>query len=149
MFARWSDVDRMFTAMEILRKSKLDRLLTEMGRPYGPGQGWTLENSAPRTNLYDTGDKFLIQAEVPGLAHDDLSVKIQGNYLEIGGSRKDETPEGYTIHRAERGPVSFSRSLTLPSDVDADKAEATLKNGILTLTLPKAEAAKPKQVAIN
>ena len=80
---------------------------------------------------------------------DDLKVKIQGNYLEISGSRKADTPEGYTAHRLERGTPSFSRSFTLPVEVDANKVSATLKNGILTLMLPKAEIAKPKQITIK
>jgi HSP20 family protein len=83
------------------------------------------------------------------LSSDDLNVKIQGNYLEISGTRKADTPEGYKAHRIERGTAAFTRSFTLPADVDADKSEASLKNGILTLTLPKAEAAKPKQIEIH
>lgn len=90
-----------------------------------------------------------MQIEVPGIAREDLQLKIQGNYLEISGTRKSDAPEGYSAHRVERGTTSFTRSFTLPSDVDAAKVEAHLKNGLLTLTLPKEEEAKPRKITIN
>ncbi|HCY87614.1 MAG TPA: heat-shock protein Hsp20, partial [Desulfobacteraceae bacterium] len=80
---------------------------------------------------------------------DDLNVKIQGNYLEITGTRASDAPDGYKLHKAERGTGNFSRSLTLPADVDSTKAEATLKDGILYLTLPKSEAAKSKKITVS
>ncbi|MBT8362404.1 MAG: Hsp20/alpha crystallin family protein, partial [Deltaproteobacteria bacterium] len=80
---------------------------------------------------------------------DAIDLKIQGNYLEISGTRKISAPEGYRVHRSERGSASFTRSLTLPADVDSGKVTATLKDGILVLTLPKSEAAKPRQISIN
>jgi HSP20 family protein len=80
---------------------------------------------------------------------DDLNIKIQGNYLEISGKRSVDTPDGYKVHRNERGGSTFSRSFTLPDDVDADKVEATMKTASCILTLPKSETAKPKQITIN
>ena len=147
MLTRWSDVDRMFGAMDLLR-NRMNRVFTDYDRRYGSGPAWYGEN-LPRTNFYEHGDSFEVKAEVPGLTKDDLNVKIQGNYLEISGIRKEDTPEGYSAHRVERGTASFSRSFTLPTEVDANKVEATLKNGILTLVLPKSEAAKPKQITIQ
>ncbi len=148
MLTRWSDIDRMFGAVGLLQ-SRLDRMFSDFDRSSGYGPVWTGDTSVPATNLYDNGDSFEIRAEVPGLSKDDLNVKIQGNYLEIAGTRKPDTPEGYSAHRIERETAAFARSFTLPADVDADKSEASLKNGILTLTLPKAEAAKPKQIEIH
>ncbi len=87
--------------------------------------------------------------EVPGVSKDNINVKIQGNYLELSGKRTNEVPEGYTVHRTEREALSFSRSFTLPYEVNADNVKASLNNGILTMTLPKSEAAKPKQIAIS
>ena len=78
-----------------------------------------------------------------------LNIKIQGNYLELSGTRESDAPEGYNAHRVERGATSFTRSFTLPADIDSEKVGASLKNGILTLTLPKTEAAKPKQITIT
>jgi len=103
----------------------------------------------PLTNFYDTGDHFELKVELPGTAKEDLSVKIQGNYLEIGGKREANVPDGYSVHRSERGSVDFTRSFTLPSEVDAEKVEATISNGLLTMILPKAEAAKPKQITVR
>ncbi|MFH1152475.1 MAG: Hsp20/alpha crystallin family protein [Pseudomonadota bacterium] len=145
MLTRWNDIDRMFGSMDLLR-SRLDRLFSDYNRPVG--LDWQTD-TVPRTNLYDNGEGFEIRAEVPGFSKEDLNVKIQGNYLEISGSRKADIPEGYTVHRVERKVASFTRSFTLPADVDSSKVQASLTNGILTLTLHKAEAAKPRQITIN
>ncbi len=131
--------------MNLLQK-KLNDLYSDSGR--SSGYRWELDQTSPRTNLYENGDIFEIRAEVPGLEKDDLNVKIQGNYLEISGNRDSDAPEGYKTHKTERGVGSFSRSFTLPSDVDSTKVEATLKNGVLYLTLPKHEASKPKKISI-
>ncbi len=148
MFTRSSDIDRMFDALGLLR-GRFDNIFTEFDRPVVPGASWMVRGNFPNTNLYDRGDKFELTAEIPGLSKDDINVKIQGNYLEISGKREVKVPEGYRVHRSERGSASFTRSLTLPADVDSDKVSAKLKDGILVLTLPKSEAAKPRQISIN
>ena len=148
MFARVSDLDRMFDAMGLLR-SRFDNIFNEFDRTAGYGPRWSVTTSYPRTNLYDKGDIFELVAEVPGLSSTDLDVKIQGNYLEISGKREVKPPEGYKAHRSERGSATFTRSLTLPSDVDSAKVSAKLKDGILVLTLPKSEVAKPRQISIT
>lgn len=147
MFTRMSDIDRMFGAMDLLR-NKMDRMFGDFNRSLDYGSGLHLRSGSPRTNLYEGKDNFEIRAEVPGVEKSDLNVKIQGNYLEISGTRKAQVPEGYQVHRTERGETTFSRSFTLPDDVDAEKVAATLKDGILYLTLPKSETAKPKQITI-
>lgn len=146
MITGFSDIDRLFGSMNLLQR-KLDNFYSDYRRT--PGYRWAFEQSTPRTNLYENGDVFEIRAEVPGIKKDDLDVKIQGNYLEISATRKSDTPEGYKSHRVERGTGSFSRSFTLPADVDASKADATLKNGVLYLTLPKSEKAKSKKITVN
>ncbi len=148
MWTRIRDFDRMFQAMDLLH-SRLNGVYQNDDRPRLPGAAWGVTESGPRTNMYDTGEALEIRVEVPGVQKEDLSIKLQGNYLEIRGNRKAESPEGYSTHRVERGATSFTRSFTLPSEVDAAKVEATLKDGILTLVLGKAEPAKPKQIAIN
>ena len=149
MWSRWSDIDRMFNAMNLLQ-TRMDRLFGDydsISRPIPAA--WIAAESMPRTNLRDLGDHFAVVAEVPGFTKENLHIKIQGNYLEISGAHQADAPENYSVHRVERGTTSFSRSFTLPSDVDSGKVEATLKNGLLVLTLPKAEAAKPKQITIK
>jgi len=148
MFTRMRDIDRMFGAMDLLQ-NKMDRIFGDFDRSFDLGPGLSFRPSGPRTNFYENGDTFEIRVEVPGIEKDDLNVKIQGNYLEISGSRTNIAPDGYKIHRSERGENSFSRSFTLPSDVDSEKAEANLRDGILYLMLPKSEAAKPKQISIG
>ena len=148
MFTRWSDIDRMFGVMDLMR-GNFDRLSSEFNRTHGHTSNWVLRDGIPRTNLYDRGDSFVIYAEVPGFSKDALNIKIQGNYLEISGKRESDMPEGYSVHRSERGTMNFSRSMTLPSEVDSTKVEAILKGGILTLTLPKSETAKPKLISVN
>jgi HSP20 family protein len=148
MWTRVNDFDRMFDTMDLLR-SRLNRVLTDYDTSYGDEYGWKTFNGSPRTNLRDNGDSFQVIAEVPGLSKDDLNIKIQGNYLELSGSRKSDAPKGFKAHRVEREMASFTRSFTLPADVDVEKIEAVLKDGLLTLALPKAEAAKPKQISIS
>lgn len=148
MWTKVSDLDRMYSAMDLLR-SRMNNMFTDFEGAYERDYGWKVSNGAPNTNLYDNGDLLEIRAEVPGLSKGDLNIKVQGNYLEVSGTRKSDAPEGYKTHRVERGTAAFTRSFTLPSDVDAEKVEASLKDGILTLTLPKAEIAKPKQIDIK
>jgi HSP20 family protein len=138
----------MFNDMDLLQ-NRMNRMFPNYGRLRRFPITWDVAQSGPRTSLYDAGECLEMKVEVPGMTKDDLSIRIQGNYLEISGSRKSDTPEGYTVHRVERGTTAFSRSFTLPSEVDSSKVEANLRDGLLILTLPKLEAAKPKQIAIN
>ena len=148
MYARMNDIDRMFGAMDLLR-NRMDKFFNDEDSSWFHSPAFRLTRQTPRTNLLDLGDKFEVQAEVPGIAKDDLTIKIQGNYLEISGKHHVKAPEGYKVHRHERGGGDFSRSFTLPDDVDAERAEAVMQDGILHLILPKSEAAKPRQITIN
>jgi HSP20 family protein len=148
MFTRMSDIDRMFEAMGLLR-GRLGHVFEDFDRSFDQHPGWLAGGNYPRTNLADRGEFLELIAEVPGLSKDDISVKIQGNYLEISGTRNVPVPEGYQVHRSERGSARFTRSLTLPADVDSDKVSASLKDGILELRMPKSEAAKPRQISIK
>ena len=148
MWSRLSDVDRMFNAMNLLQ-ARMDNIFGDYSTSRPIPAAWISAESMPKTNLNDLGDHFEVVAEVPGFAKENLHIKIQGNYLEISGSHEVDAPEGYAVHRVERGTASFNRSFTLPSDVDSEKVEATLKNGLLVLTLPMAEASKPKQITVK
>jgi HSP20 family protein len=148
MWNRLNDMDRMFGAMDLLR-SQLNRSFWDVTKPLGDDFGWRITDGTPCTNLYDTGEQLEVTAELPGMAKADLNIRIQGNYLELSGTRHSDAPEGYKTHRQERGTATFTRSFTLPTEVDVEKVDASLNNGILALKLPKAEAAKPKQIAIK
>ncbi len=147
MWTRINDIDRIFGAMDLLR-SRINGSFYDSTNAYGT-RGWRIAESSPRTNLYDNGDHFSILAELPGLTKEDISIKIQGNYLELSGKRNADIPEGYKSHRVECSNTSFTRSFTLPADVDVEKVKAGLENGILSMTLPKAETAKARQITIN
>jgi len=148
MFTGWNDLTKVFETMDLLRR-RLDSPFFRTGRPYPDDPGWTATQNMPWLNLYDTGNSLQVTAEIPGISKKDINVKIQGNYLEISGSSTPEFPKGYKAQRQERNTARFSRSITLPTDVNADKAEAVLKDGILTLTMPKTEAAKPREITVN
>lgn len=148
MWTRLNDIDRMLDAMDRLH-SKLNRAYLDYDPSYGEKYGWRTQNGIPLTNISESGGAFQVIAEVPGLTKEDLNIRIQGNYLELSGSRQSDAPKDYKAHRVERNTASFTRSFTLPSDVDVEKIEAVLKDGLLTLSLPKAEAAKPKQISIS
>ena len=109
-------------------------------RPYGAAY--------PALNTWEDGDSAYVEAELPGLTMDDVEVLVLGNELTINGERKIAGRDGARYHRRERGQGRFSRSLALPWEIDADKVEARLHDGVLTVRLPKAESAKPKKVKV-
>jgi HSP20 family protein len=148
MWREWNELNRMFKAMDALH-SRMNTMFAGQDDYRYLGTVAGIPQLGPRTNLYDAGDYLVLKAEVPAIKKEDLTVKLQGNYLEIRGERKEKPPEGYVRHRVERGTMSFSRSFTLPADVDSSKVEATMKDGILALKMPKLEAAKPRQITIN
>jgi HSP20 family protein len=145
MLTRLNDLDRLFSTLHFLQRG------LDAAPAVWPGRqpvDWQ-SDAAPKANLYDLGDSFEMSAEVPGIKKEDLAVKIQGNYLEISGKREFAAPEGYKAHRGERQNIAFTRSFTLPADIDPEKAAAKLEDGILTLTLPKAATAKARQITIG
>ena len=105
---------------------------------------------APVLDVREDADNFVISAELPGLKRNDISVSLQDGALVISGERTvEKVEEGVEIHRQERFYGKFQRALTLPTPVAADKIKAQYKDGVLTVTLPKAEEAKPKQIDIS
>jgi HSP20 family protein len=103
----------------------------------------------PAVDLYEDKDAVTVQAELPGLKKEDIKVNLEDGYLTISGERKQEKPENSEPYQAERFRGRFERVISIPSEVDADKIKATYTDGILTVTLPKSEQAKPKQIPIN
>jgi HSP20 family protein len=151
MFSRMSDFDQDFTWMDELRR-RMERVWDEVD-PSARGRGWNsrpLAASAwPRLNLYDAGSSLVLKADVPGLSEKDVQVTLNDGGISISGERKVAAPEGYSTHRQERGSVQFSRSLSLPCKVDAEQTSATVKNGVLTITLTKAPEAQPRQISVR
>jgi HSP20 family protein len=104
----------------------------------------------PSINITEDPDKYHIRAELPGILAEDLEIQATGNNLSISGERKIEAEkDSVRYHRREREAGKFSRAVNLPGDIDPDGVSASLNNGILKISVPKAEKAKPKQITIN
>jgi HSP20 family protein len=103
----------------------------------------------PLVNLTEDADRYFVRAELPGVSGDHLDIQATGKSLAIAGERKIAVSEGVQYHRRERESGKFSRIIALPREIDADKVEARLDNGILTVMIPKAETAKPRQISVN
>ena len=134
--------------------NRFDELRREMDRVFdGFGAGrtrsaYTRAATFPAMNVWDAGDTVCIEAEIPGVSKDDLEIFAVGNELTVKGRR--QPMEGkLTYHRQERGTGEFTRVLTLPVEVNADKVDAVMDNGVLTVLLPKAETAKRKQITVK
>src|SRR5947199_7076756 len=117
---------------------------SNLGRQTQLFSGWT-----PALDLYQNNDNLIAMVELPGMRKEDIEISLHDGMLTISGERKMETQEGDKAERSERYVGKFRRSITLPTRVDANKVSATYKDGILTVTLPKAEEAKPKQLRAN
>lgn len=110
-----------------------------------PMQAW-----APALDVHEDKNQYTVSLELPGLKREEINVHLENGALVISGERKEETvSEGTEVHRRERYYGKFSRALTLPTAVAADKVKAAYKDGVLTVTLPKAEEAKPKHIDVS
>jgi HSP20 family protein len=131
-------------------RNEMDRLWDEY---FGAGRrAFRLEEEAwlPAVDVSETGDKITVKAEIPGMEAKDIEISMVGDTLTIKGEKKAETEEkDENYHMVERTYGSFSRAMKLPAVVDAEKVEATYKNGVLTVVLPKMEEVKPKAIEIK
>jgi HSP20 family protein len=104
----------------------------------------------PLINLTEDKNNYYVRAELPGVRADELDIQASANNIAISGERKIAAEEqSARYHRKEREAGSFSRMIGLPGDIDTDKVDAKLENGILTVVISKAEAAKPKQITVK
>lgn len=145
MFGYGRDFDQALGLIDQLRR-RMDRVFLD----FEPG--YTAELAAgtyPRTNVFDGGGAFVLRADVPGLDEKSLKLTLTNNVLTLSGERRSDAPEGYSVYRQERAPYRFSRSYALPAKVDAEKTSATLKDGVLTVTLEKAPEVKPRQITVR
>lgn len=128
-------------------------LQRELGRvfesPFGLDLGPSGRGVYPAVNVFTDREGYVLRMEVPGILPENLSIRTEGRTLTISGKREIGTPEKGSFHRRERGFGEFSRSVQLPADLDAGKAEASCKLGILTVRIPKKEDAKPRQITIR
>ncbi len=140
-----------FREMVSLRDA-MDRLFEEsFVRPFG---GWPLLGGEAQTlalDVYETDDNLVVEASLPGISPDEVDISVVGNTLTIKGEHeeKEEKEEKGKYHFRERRYGAFHRTISLPVEVDANKAEAVFENGVLKLTLPKVEEAKPKRIEVK
>lgn len=144
MLTHWTRFDRTLSMMDELQR-RMNRLFAE----YEPARAAGVAAAWPPVNLYDAGESLVVEAMVPGLSEDELDIRCNQGVLTLSGERKAEGPEGYRVHRQERGSLRFSRSFSFPCEVDLEKATAHVKHGVLTVTLPKSPEAKPRQIAVK
>lgn len=147
MFTLLSDFERVFD-----RPATFNQLLSYFDRWAGrglEGNGSQVDARWPRTTLHDEGANLVLTAELPGLSEKDIKVSLNQNVLTLAAERKVTVPQGFAPQRQERSDFKFSRSYQLPVRVDAERTEATLKNGVLTLSLAKAADAQPRQITVK
>ena len=125
---------------------RLTSLQDELNRLFeSPMTGW-----APPLDVHEDKEKFSVRVELPGMKREDIEVTLQDGALVISGERTEETvQEGTEVHRQERSYGKFTRALTLPAAVADNQVAAQYKDGVLTVTLPKAEEAKPKSITVS
>lgn len=145
MLTRWFETPGFFPSLtyDLLRTLEEDFPLAS--QVWGPSmvRGW------PRTWLDEEDDKLVIFAEVPGLTEKDLEITYQADTVTLRGQRNVQPPQGYRLHQQERLPMRFVRTFRLGQRVDANKAEARLENGVLTITLPKHPEEHPRQISVK
>ncbi len=137
-----------FAEMATLRHT-VDRLFDDI-RPWrlvSPGEDG---GGFFPVDLYETADDVVVKASIPGAAPEDIDISVTGEVLTLKGEVKaDDGEKGQNYYRRERRTGTFVRQFSLPSEVDSSRAEAVFEHGVLTLTLPKAEAVKPKTIRVQ
>lgn len=138
----WREIEDMF-----------DRYTRAVGVPRRSGSGGelsTLADWSPQVDIAETPSEFTIKAEIPEVNKEDVTIGIEDGVVTIRGERRKEKEEkDKTYHRVERFYGTFSRSFSLPDNVDASGATATFKDGVLTLQIPKTTQAKPKGIEVR
>lgn len=136
-----------FNALGQLR-TEMDRLLTDVFTGNGGRIPRPDVQVFPALNVWEQGEDLFAEAELPGVRPEDVDVSVVANELVIKGRRKSMDESGVSFHRRERGVGEFTRTLRMPVDVDADKVEAKLCDGVLLVRLPKAAVAKPRKISV-
>ncbi len=146
--ASWpiGNTTNIFDEMERLRR-QMDLLVGGLSGELGKEP---VSGVFPLMNITEDKNNYYIRAELPGFKANDLEISVTGNTMSISGERKLEIDdENAQYHRREREFGKFSRIITLPTQIDTNKVEAHCEDGVLTVTLPKTEEAKPKQITVK
>ena len=132
-----------------LNREPFSRLLETF---FNDAQGEEVSNRnwVPPVDIQETEEGYRLQAELPGLTKEDIDITLENNVLRLSGERKFERDvKKESFHRVERTYGTFSRAFALPQQVNAEKVQAAFENGVLTVTVPKAEQARPRKIAIG
>jgi len=143
---RWDPFQDLISLQE-----RMNRLFEQtLDHSRGEREGMVAGTWAPAVDIYETPDSIVLQAELPGLSKDDIDIQVRDNVLTLKGERRSEkeVKEGNYL-RVERAYGGFQRAFTLPAAVQADKIRAVFKDGVLDVSIPKVEEAKPKQIKID
>ena len=137
----FAEIDRMSRQMDRLNRAFLGSW---------PRMRWLSTKVFPSINLTEDRDNYYVRAELPGISAEDLDIQVNGRNLTISGERKIQAEgENACYHRREREAGKFSRVIGMPGDIDGEKVDAKMINGLLTVTIAKAEASKPRQITVH
>ena len=127
-------------------RSEMDRLFADVmgGTPFTATSG-----VYPALNVTEDADKLYVRAELPGIKAEDIDISVEGTTLTLRGERKPDSTANVSYHRRERKAGRFHKALTLPYEISHEGVVAECRNGVLKLTLPKSEQAKPKKIAVK
>lgn len=138
-----------WTPVSTTGREPLFRLFETLFNNQDQGEEIATRTWTPPVDVRETEEAFIVSAELPGLSREDIDITLENNILRVAGERKlerDEKKDNY--HRIERSYGAFTRAFAMPSQVDAERVQADFKDGVLTITVPKAAAARPKKIAI-
>ncbi len=147
---RYTQPDTLYSPID-----RLALLRDEFNRLFEPGfspflrEGAGFNEWTPALDVYEEKDDIVVHAELPGLKKEDIEISLHSGLLSISGERKVERTDNGESRRSERYYGRFSRTVTLPSPVDSDKVQASYKDGVLVVRLPKTEEAKPRQINVS
>ena len=141
---RWEPAREMMTLREAM-----DRLFDDaFTRPLSVRDGWSM--ASPAIDMYRTDNDVVVKASIPGIKAEEVQINVTGDILTLKGEvKQEEERKDRAWHMREQRFGSFERSVVLPTDVKSDQAEAVFENGILTITLPKADEVKPRTINIK
>lgn len=128
---------------------QMRRLFDDFDRAFAMPSPPRVRAAGLRIGVVAVDDALRLYAELPGFEAKDIEITIDDEVLTLRGHREAPAPEGYTVHRKERGDLRIARTMRLPWRVDADRIEATLTNGVLEMTIPKPLEARPRKIAVR
>ncbi|MBM4327310.1 MAG: Hsp20/alpha crystallin family protein [Deltaproteobacteria bacterium] len=147
---RRGEVESREHSLATLRREMDDLFDSFFGSDWFLSGPYSGRKFVPAFDISETENEFVVKAELPGVDTKEVQVNLTGNVVTVSGEKKEEREQkSESVHRVERAYGSFTRSFTIPGDIQEDKAEASYKDGVLTLKLPKAESSKKKTIKIE